>query len=115
MSKLIYEKGKPMREEGFIPSAKENIKNAIHSILSFPGKIMDGVEGRMKKQDEYIKNRDDKMKTENWGSPENYDKLQQKGAMKKLIKAPKLDKVEPLKMKKLIPLKEMNKKPVGKI
>jgi len=111
MTKIIYEKGKPMREEGFIPSAKENIKNAIHSILSFPGKVMDGIEGRHKKTEDYKRSQNKKMIEENWGNEQNYKetmtpKEKQKEAINKTYKQiPKITPPPIKDIKRVVPTK----------
>jgi activator of 2-hydroxyglutaryl-CoA dehydratase len=109
MTKLIYEKGKPMKEEGIIPSIKEKARSAINFTINLGGKVMDKVEGKMKEMDNHKKEQYEKMQEENSGR----EVFKSKEPLQKIGK-----KVEEPKMftrKSLTPLKKMNKRPAGRI
>lgn len=82
------------------------VSKGINGIKNLGGRVMDSVEGRYKAMDAYTKNRDDKMKTEMFGSPEKYDQLQNgspqvnsRGTLKGVIK-----KAMPIKNVSLTPI-----------
>jgi hypothetical protein len=123
-----------------IGSAAKNFAKGVKTVFGAGtrsiGKVMDSVEGRMKGDVAAKALRDNKMKTENWGSPENYDKLQssvkkeegqldpklipKKGVLKSIIKKAvpvpqmKIETEVPLKKgPDSIPLRSLPKRPSG--
>lgn len=71
---IIYTKGKPMQYTGF-DKVQYTLGNAIEKIKSAPSRLLDGVEARDKKVQDYKRKRNTKMIEGVFGSVENYNKL----------------------------------------
>lgn len=71
---IIYTKGKPTEYTGF-DKVQNKLGNAIEKIKSAPRRILDGIEGRDKKAQDYKRKRNTQMIEGVFGSVENYNKL----------------------------------------
>lgn len=68
-------------------SLREKATKAIKNVLQMPGKALDSIEGKLKAVDESKRERNTKMIEKNWGSVDNYTKIQDKEKQKQAIKS----------------------------
>lgn len=71
---IIYKKGQPLEYTGF-DKVQYTLGNAIEKIKSAPRRILDGIEARDKKRQDWKRKRNTQMIENVFGSVENYNKL----------------------------------------
>lgn len=71
---IIYEQGKPLRFTGF-DKVQQTFGTALEKIKSAPRRALDHIEGKLKKVDEYKRNRNRQMIERVFGSVENYERI----------------------------------------
>ena len=71
---IIYTKGKPTQYTGF-DKVQYTFGNVIEKIKSAPSRILDGIEARDKKRQDFKRKRNTDMIEKAFGSVENYTKL----------------------------------------
>ncbi len=69
---IIYEKGKGTTYTGF-DKVQYTFGNMIEKIKSAPSRILDGIEARDKKRQDFKRKRNTKMIENTFGSVENYN------------------------------------------